>query len=418
MIVYFRSLQFTVTKKDMLRNFIAFILLALSQIGFTQDQWKSGYVLPIEGDTIYGQIQVRDSKSNSNKCVFQLSANEKSTTYSPTQIQGYRIDGGKFFVSKSVAKVNDGEPLFFEFLINGRVKIYHIKADESRYFVEKENEIYELLNSELEVNHEGARYVRESKEYVGTLSYLFSDATDKLDVSTSRLDPKSLIAVSKKYHENVCPNEVCTIYEMPDVKPQVSYSFFSGVFFSSLNFGTDIISDTRWNGLIGAKMVVDKPFYWAENVSLHVDFALSRYSEYGLIRGTRTRYVQYESKPHTMRENPLNVNFKALSLKAPISVNYYLFHKRLKPYLGMGVVNLIFIKQNSDFEYSHFIGEYGRSIPFYHLGLLAKTGMKYPLENGKNIFIEASYEVSENLNPNQYLRLKTRSLSFILGYNF
>ncbi len=407
----------------MYRNLIALSILSLlfCQKGFSQENWKPGYIILTKGDTIYGQIQNRDSKSNAQKCVFKISEDQKTKDYHPEDLIGYRINGGKYFVSRSVPMINEGNPLFFEFLIKGKVKVYHVMELSSRYFIEKDGDIHELLNSEIKIKSDGKTYTKSKKEYIGILNYLFSDASVDLKVETKNLDTKSIIEVSKKYHENVCPNELCTIYEMPEFKLETSFGVFAGVFRNTLDFG--YVESGIGSGIIlGTRLMIENPFLWSERISISADLTLSSYRRYELRSNELHRSITYNGVNYRVYKNgpdtTLNVNLKTYALKIPVSIQYNLGNKRISPYIGAGLLNVFIIKQNKDFVYHLYEERFGHSIPIYHVGFQGKLGAKYKLKNGGSAFIEMHYEISENLDANEFLRLKNTSLSFVAGYYF
>ena len=242
-----------------------------------------------------------------------------------------------------------------------------MKEDESRYFVEKNEKIYELLNSDLVVTNEGQRLSGKRNEYVGILNYLFSDATTNLNISNRELEPKSLIAVSKKYHENVCPNEVCTIYEMAETKSQISLGLYAGGYSSSFNFGGLLASDVGHGAIFGTRLQIDQAFAWEERVSVSVDLALTTYHSYTFDGTFSVNQINYNETYYEIRkgESP-KVDLQGYSLKIPLSINYNLLQQRVKPYVGVGacsncfssskmsVLNISFLLVNLTNQY-HFI---------------------------------------------------------------
>jgi len=94
-------------KKDLI---ISFLLLTLSLNGYSQNDWRQGYIIENSDDTIYGLIDYRSPKSNSQYCYFRESEQVETIKYSPKQIKGYRYVYGKYYVSKSI-KINEIERL-------------------------------------------------------------------------------------------------------------------------------------------------------------------------------------------------------------------------------------------------------------------------------------------------------------------
>lgn len=61
-----------------------------------QRNFRSGYIITLKQDTVYGQIDFRTDKVNAERCVFKLRTNTDPVTYLPFEIAGYRFtDDGK-----------------------------------------------------------------------------------------------------------------------------------------------------------------------------------------------------------------------------------------------------------------------------------------------------------------------------------
>ncbi|NJK98952.1 MAG: hypothetical protein HC905_32185 [Bacteroidales bacterium] len=119
-------------------NRILIILILIFNIGtqkmFSQNEWKPGYILNTQFDTIFGFIDDRDSKSKANECFFRREITGETAIYNPSEIYGYRINNGQFFISRNINDPNYLKPIFLEYLVNGKVKVYHFTCDGEKVF--------------------------------------------------------------------------------------------------------------------------------------------------------------------------------------------------------------------------------------------------------------------------------------------
>lgn len=192
--------------------------LMYSAVCLGQDNWISGYVVKPSGDTIKGLIRDENDQSQWKQCKFKVDANGLEQNFKPADLLGYQYSDGRYYVTKKAPDSEMVEPVFFEFLVRGKVNLYRFNNGSERYFVEKDSAVHELKNTETIERIDEQNYQKKNREYLGTLFYLFGDANMQSDISESVFRPKALIGLAKKYHDKVCTDEVCVVYER-EVKP-------------------------------------------------------------------------------------------------------------------------------------------------------------------------------------------------------
>lgn len=214
----------------MIRHYliISILLVACSITAFSQHDWRQGYIIKNSGDTIYGQIDYRSPISNSQYCYFRENEQDNYCKYSPNEIAGYRYINDKFYTAKSV-KINEIERVvFLEFLIKGRANVYFLKDENEKYFIEKDKQIYELKNSGKTIYRDGNNYISEQREYIGVMNYLLQEAQIIADINNTKLDHNSLIETAKKYHNKVCTDEECVVYQKKMKPVKVDFGLVYG----------------------------------------------------------------------------------------------------------------------------------------------------------------------------------------------
>ena len=197
-----------------------------------QTDFRNGYIVKNNDETIYGLIDYKGNKANSKKCVFKKDADSERQEFSPDEIKAYRFLDSKYYISKSI-KLEDQETLLFvEYLINGTVDIFYYRDNLGEHYLLDlgDNELYELKNEEKEVYVNNTRLIEESKEYIGILKYSFNQSpTISKKVDNVSLNHKSLIKIAHDYHKEMCADEVCIIYEKKLPKKIIKFGALVGV---------------------------------------------------------------------------------------------------------------------------------------------------------------------------------------------
>ncbi len=215
--------------------FCLIFLLCFTELK-SQTDFRPGYVITNENDTLHGYIDYRGSARNAKKCDFKKDEQSETKEFNPGEIKGYRFIDSKYYISKEAGK---GYFLFLEFLVNGMADLYYyFDGENSHYFIEKsDGQMFELSNDQEQFSANGHQYVRESKSYIGYLKYAFSDCPQILaKIDNTEFGMKPLVNLTKKYHDYMCNGEKCIIYEKKVPAMRFKLLPFISVNFSSLNF--------------------------------------------------------------------------------------------------------------------------------------------------------------------------------------
>jgi hypothetical protein len=242
-------------KKLSLLVFIIFfgILDAISQSDF-----RCGYIIKNNQDTIHGLIDYKGNNANAKKCLFKSDESSVPIEYTPDQLKAYRFCDSKYYISRMVTIDGSEKLLFLEYLINGIVDVFYLKDNwGSHYFIEKDDGIlYQLKNEEKEIVVDDAHYFRESKEYVGVLKYMFVNSPSiSKKIENVNLNHKSLINIAKDYHKEVCDNEECIIYEKKIPNTIKSFGFLMGLGFTSFKITRNSV-DSMFLGDYKSKFIL------------------------------------------------------------------------------------------------------------------------------------------------------------------
>jgi len=193
-----------------------------------QTDFRPGYVVETSGDTLNGEIDYRGDLLMSQICKFKDSDNTIDS-YSPNDIIAFRFLRSKFYVSKEI----NHKKVFLEYLIKGKVNIYYMRDEKGdHYYLDKEG--VKLVEIPYE---EGIKYVDNKKVYfettkhIGFLKYYMQDAPDLISriQSVKKPEHQVLIKLAEDYHNKVCDEDKCIIYEKKHPFLKVNLEAISGI---------------------------------------------------------------------------------------------------------------------------------------------------------------------------------------------
>ena len=139
-----------------------------------QTNFRPGYVLPLAGDTLRGEVDLRDSRANSQRCRFRASPDAAVTTYSPAELRGYGLPAAaKRYRTLSVAASRAAQPYFLEVLVDGPASLYFLRDAQQHefYYVASPKLPLTLLeHSFVQVVRDGHVYNEERSPFRNTLA--------------------------------------------------------------------------------------------------------------------------------------------------------------------------------------------------------------------------------------------------------
>ena len=199
---------------------------------YSQADFRNGYIIKNNNDTIYGLIDYRGDKANANKCIYKKDINSEKQEFTPTELKAYRFIDSKYYISKPILSEGVEVPLFLEYLLNGVVNILYYRDDLGEHYLADvgDGKFYELKNEDKDVYVNDVRFTKKSRAYIGVLKYLLRKSpTVAQEVSNITLDRKSLIKVARDYHKELCSDVECIIYERKPSKIKTSFGPLIGL---------------------------------------------------------------------------------------------------------------------------------------------------------------------------------------------
>jgi len=314
-------------KRKIIFAIIFFIVTA--NISFCQNDFRKGFIITLENDTINGQVNYQSNARNYKSCIFKIEQVERE--YYPGEIIGFGYDNDKFFSSQII------ENTFVEVLVLGEMSLYR---SIDKFHIKKDTTLYDLesLNKELEIN--GEVHKMDDYKWRGILSYIISDCIINANniVSTVDLDAKSLTKLIVEY--NICKGSGYEVFKAS--KPWVKFDFgaTAGLTRTEINFTppgyydyTEIAYESHkyledsyssFDPNFGVLFGVSSPRI-SEKLSFQgeVHYIKSSYSSFAVINRTSISY------------HDVYINLNTLSV--PLSLKYSFLERIIGFYLQGGV---------------------------------------------------------------------------------
>lgn len=349
------------SRQQILKGIILVCSIFISSIVYGQTDFRPGYYITWENDTVYGLIDFRGAKRNSDHCLFKATEKSDPIRFTPDEISGYRFIDDKYYVSKKVEINNKEKQVFLEFLVNGITDIFFYSGDEHpRYFIESSNgKLIELSNEMKDEYINGKHIKRRSLKYMGVLKATLNDCKEiQTDIEHAELNHKSLINLGKKYHNYVCSDQECIIYEKPVPALKFKISPFAGMNSVKLSFPEDNMGrpsyidfdfETAFTPSVG--LVVNASVPQLSN-RLSVDFGSSfyRFKTHSLYESIGEFHDLYDA------------NIELTSLQTFIALKYTFPKSKVTPMFAVGFASNFFLSKSQDmFMESYYKGELSNS---------------------------------------------------------
>jgi hypothetical protein len=388
-----------------------------------QKGYKPGYIITNNSDTLKGEIKLITNNQNSSVCHFKRENESKTLDYSPSDIKGYRIENSRLYVSKDILIDSFPKRVFLEYLVKGIADLYYYKeSDREHFFIEKGGNLYALTNAEMIVSvmdtaatlrsgyHERT-YAVNSEKYKGMLRYLFQDSPSTLQkIPATAFYYKSLIAITKDYHNSVCKDFKCIDFTK-SVNSNFSVEPFVGMIFTRMSMQTSKDYTYNMRPSLGFNLRIGS----SKGYSMWCFVTGLNYS-FNNFKGDYLLHIWDYPRTYT-------INTRYSILRIPLGVERYFTKNKVQPFGGLYLENALLLNKSYDLIRINFL--YGPApetsyFRAWQLGGSVATGLKINMKNGTFLILKAEAEYIQPAANLGYMLDRQRRLSamFKLGYGF
>lgn len=376
----------------MKKFFIATLLSVWTCCVFGQADFRQGYIITHNGDTLHGLLDYREASRRYRVCTFKTSAEAQSKEFGPEEIQGYRFLQSGFFVSESIEVDGKGsQAVFLEVLVAGRMSLFRHEND---FFVSKDDSLlHKLVHNKHRATKHGRLTIVDIKRYIGLLEVLMADRPDmKTAIQRVTISEHKLTELVKAY--NGLHDAPVTVYKSRLPYTHASVGIMGGANISRMQLPVD---DPLYEYL-------RSPFEISRSAvfGLSVDLSSPRINQHVSFH-TGMLYQRSVFYSYTMVQGPSfidrhYVTIAIPSLKVPIGMKYTFPERKYTPYVNAGVLGHYRIGGESEWikerETDNGVETYvGHAVDLHRkqLGLWGGAGLQRALGSSMNIFAEFRY---------------------------
>ncbi|MDF7813468.1 hypothetical protein [Hymenobacter sp. YC55] len=190
-------------------------------VALAQTNFRPGYVLPLSGDTLRGEVDSRGAQRNARLARFRASEGAPITEYQPRQLRGYGFNGDRVYQTETVLLADSvgrpslldapadtiKRPSFLEVIVRGSASLLYLRdqADKDHYYLlTADAPVQELLQSTRRVVENGVTYQRKSDEF----RYVLAAATKQClvlqpSINSIRYGLNELASFVRRYNDCV-----------------------------------------------------------------------------------------------------------------------------------------------------------------------------------------------------------------------
>jgi hypothetical protein len=398
----------------MQKHILSLIPVFFSITAFCQGDLKNGFIINLAQDTIAGRIDFGNPDNAHKHCVFKPDDSSQWTTYTPSQLRGYRINDGQYFISKQIPG-DSRNAAFVEVLATGGLALYRF---EDKFFVQKEGaELVELVEEMVPMDVKEAGKLKTKLVYstapLETLNALMSDCKKaQVKLKPAKLSEDFLIAAVQTYNE--CSehrpgNYYKDIHGVTRLKMKLKPIFSFGVAGGGSYYKASFLENT-FTALYVYSELSDEAFNPAygptAGLSMEVKFpALTRVFSFVLTPSISSYSHQIFQEgvdryyPHPYR---VNLTFQQKKITIPIGFRCKLPLQDFSPFISAGVSktfatfdDITFVTDHVEFNKVYISNEKPEKVKTRYSGYWIGIGLEKNLAKHISSTLDLRYDISE-----------------------
>lgn len=400
-----------------------FFIIIIILCGFyarSQSNYLPGYIITNTNDTINGLIDYRNDIKNSKICNYKANISSFSTEYKPFDIKAYKFDNGKYFISKNIQQkdTQTTSALFVEYLVDGIVDLYsYADLEGVHYLISKpDSSLIELTNNETIKYYGNKKLLTKSNAHIGLLKAAFNDCLElHKEINNASLTHKSLISITKSYHEYKCSDKECIIYEKKASRVELKFAPYIAINYSKLKIeekpqSSNFEFDPIIQPAIGITIEAFFPRI-RDKISLLISTEYAKQYYYGFV----------EINVPNKRYKDLHLNFSEQSLL--LSTKYTYPKGKFRPTIAFGGgLSLILnkkVKEITEAPQANVIYTYeSNDLPFPDLLFVLEgaIGCEYKFNNDRRLFLSLNF--TKKQSKSDKLDLGNKIMKTVIGFKF
>lgn len=226
----------------------------ITQMSFGQENFLSGYIIKINGDSLKGYVDYRNWKINPDKIFFKEELSSNKTNYNAIDIKAFGVEGEKYVSAIAETEISPSslnnitpdpalriiiDTSFLQCIIQGEKSLYYKvnSFGNDQFYIEMDNK-YELLTFKRYLaKRDGKDVAAENKKYLGQLSFYLNSCSDvQTKLNDTQYNTKSLKELFQVYYS--CSGTAIEFAKEKE-KVQVEFGVLAGMSLTTINFKSD-----------------------------------------------------------------------------------------------------------------------------------------------------------------------------------
>jgi hypothetical protein len=407
----------------------ALIILVVTVSSLKAQDYRKGYIIKNDGDSIVGFVAYRALNKNFDKCSFKVARMRSATKYTPAEIMRYGFIGDKVYESITLPKNSERQGrVFAKKLSDGPLKLFGYR---NVFLIQKDSLILLPLptdrlvdlkdgdpskvvqtNDAITISRSGAGMLMRDKRYVGIMNHFLEDC--KLSAENAAYTETDLRNVVNNYNR-------CKGVKIASTGSKSSFQISPRIFVGGMQSNLRLIEFPRntfaasRGVFFGGGFDISSPRSFDRSfLSLELQYAEIFYQGY-----SQSVYLG----DYLRRDIFIDLSY----FKVPIAFKYNFAHSANSPYVKIGLA--FFLKHNPrirTFEerqapnnviYSEkFDGGYAIRTP---KSIWIAAGYEKTIVGRFTIFAEARIEQNNGFIGNIFTGYSSaRDLNILLGLKF
>lgn len=380
-----------------MKRFILFIFLIILQQTYSQTDFRKGFLIDKKNDTIHGFINYTINSNKFEKLEFKSNLDLNSTIYLPNLINGYGFENNEYFKSKYIKDEKYEGNYFIENLVLGKIELYKLYNE---FFVQKDTLFVRLDNEPKKVTIKNVEYLSEVKRFKTILNYLTSDCKN-IKMKTEKIGYSESDLVELIYEYNSCKGGDNIVFKKNKPWFKSSLGVFLGYNFSTISNNRTNSSSTYFKESNTSKGFIS----YGAFLELGTPRVIERVSFY-----TGITYNSFDFYKYNISGNDLyELNSTIQQIIIPLAFRYTFPERKTTPYLTFGLLNLINIKNTSEWSFeNNSNSQIFTTLEIYNssvnsIGLITGIGFKRKINKKLDGFLDLNYQyltLSNNTDSN------------------
>jgi len=421
-------------KTNLLKITCLLLIVLFQKNAECQQNFKDGYVVNLNNDTVKGQINYRNWDKNPTRVEFRKDAAAKAVYYKPIEINAFNVAEENYIsaivsVEKSPYKTNElsnsadfefvKDTVFLEVLATGNKPIYYLKDNDGKinFFIRGDNGIEILLYKEYINETDGIRTINTNEGYKERLRIYLNECPGvekKIQRMSYTLNSMQDLLIGYYVCKGVGPD-----FQKKKEKNKSELGIFAGLSLTKLRFNSPAtaIHEVAYTSFPQSTAFAGGVFYnvyLARNLnkfSINNELIYSSYKTDGI-------YENY-STPVTTKKTTITFDFSYIKLNTlfrytyPVNMAYIYINGGISN--GWAVREKNLQKEVTLYNNTETVkeGPALNDVRKYEQSYIIGLGTKY-----KNYSFEARFESGNGMSEYSNLNSAVKRYFFLLGYRF